>query len=71
MQLLSFSVNCYGTGGVVISLQCDWAWLLSHVFLWCQSASVDVTLLTGQPNCVAAHVAVPVTESNVRHHAVF
>ena len=42
-----------------------------HVFVWCQYASGDVTLLTGRPICVTAHVSVPVTESNVRHHAVF
>lgn len=44
-----------------------------HVFEWCVAcnASVCVTLFTGQPDCVAAHVALLVTVTNVRHHDVF
>jgi len=63
-----------------MSLQCDWAWLLCHVF-WLPgnaclcavscNASVYVILLTGQPSCTAGHVTVLVTLTNVRHHALF
>jgi hypothetical protein len=37
-----------------------------YVFVWCTFASVYMTLLAGQPNCVAAQVVVLVTVPTVR-----